>query len=84
MDVRHYQEAMSEEFPEEKSPNGKAPWNDALFKVNDDSTLLNKKKSETFHTFVVKVTFLVKRARPDLEPGFGFSSSRVKAPTKQD
>ena len=28
--------------------------------------------------------FLVKRARPDFEPGLGFSSSRAKASMKQD
>ena len=32
----------------------------------------------------MKGTFLVKRARPDLEPGFVFLSSRVRASMKQD
>ena len=42
VDMKHYQEAMSEEFPEEIMPNGKAPWNDALFKANNDSPSLNE------------------------------------------
>ena len=63
--MRHRQEAMSEEFPEEITPNGKAPWNDALFKVDDDSPLSNEQKLERFHTFAMKIVFLVKRARPD-------------------
>ena len=32
----------------------------------------------------MKGMFLVKRARPDLEPGLGFISSRVRASTQQD
>ena len=51
VDVRCYQESMSEEFPEEIAPNGKALWNDALFKVDDDSPSSNEQKSGTFHTF---------------------------------
>ena len=42
-----------------------------MFKVDDNSPSLNEKKSETLYKFVMKVAFLVKRARPDLEPGFG-------------
>ena len=37
-----------------------------------------------FHTFAMKGMFLVKRARPDLEPGFGFLSSRIRASTQQN
>ena len=37
-----------------------------------------------FHTFAMKGMLLVKRARPDLEPGFGFLSLRVRASTRQD
>ena len=42
------------------------------------------KKTEMFHRLTMKGTFLVKRARPDLEPGFGFFSSRVRSSTQQD
>ena len=75
VDIKFHQEALCEEFPEEIKPKDKAPWNDALFKVDDDSPSLNENKLDAFHMFVVKGVFLVKRARPDLEPGFGFSSS---------
>ena len=74
---------VSEEFPEEIASNSKAPWNDALFKVDDDSPFPNEQKSEAFRTFVVKGMFLFKRTRPCLEPGLGFLSSRAKAQTKQ-
>ena len=55
-----------------------------MFKVDDDSPSLNEHKSETFHTFVMTGMFLVKRARPDLKPGFRFLLSKAKLPTKQD
>ena len=55
-----------------------------MFKVDDDSPLLSEQKLEMFHTFLMKGMFLVKRVRPDLEPGFGVLSSRVRASTKQD
>ena len=74
---------MGEEFSEEIKPNGKAPWNDALFKLDHDSPLLSKYKSETFHALVMKGMLLVKRARPYLESGLGFLSSRVRASTQQ-
>ena len=39
--MKDHQEAMVEEFPEEIKPNSKAPWNDALFKIDNDSLLLS-------------------------------------------
>ena len=68
--MKCYQEAVCEECLEEIKPKVKAPCNDELFQVDDESPLLSKQKSETFYTFVMKGTFLVKRARPGLEPGF--------------
>ena len=35
--MTHCQEAMGEEFLEEIKQNGKAPWKDALLKLEDDS-----------------------------------------------
>ena len=36
------------------------PWNDKLFKVDEDSPKLQLEEAETFHTFVMKGMFLVK------------------------
>ena len=83
VDMRKYIEEMIKEFPQPVS-NSKSPWNGNLFKVDDSSPPLTSKEAETFHTFTMKGMFLVKRARPDMEPGFGFLSTRVRNPAKQD
>ena len=60
------------------------PWNDKLFKVDKDIPLISPDEAELFHSFIMKGMFLVKRVRPDEEPGIRFFSSRVKAPAQQD
>ena len=75
---------MGKEIPEELKPNSKAQWNDALFKIDDDSPQISEEKSDAFHTFTMKGMFLVKRARQGLEPVFSFSSARIRASMKQD
>ena len=80
---KHTEKDLLEEFPF-PVPMCKAPWNESMFKINSKSELLTPKEAEIFHTFTVKGMFLVKRARPDEEPGFGFLSSRVRNPTQQD
>ena len=84
VDMVYYIENMVEEFPEVLNGKGKAPWNDSLFKVNEKSPILDSEKAELLHSFVMKGMFLVKRARPDLEPGFAFLSTRVKCSTEED
>ena len=66
--MKRYQEDMCEEFPEEIKPNIKAPWNDTLFKIDNNSLLSSKHHSEMFHALITKCMLLVKRSRPDLEP----------------
>ena len=43
------QEPMGEEFLEEIKPNSKAPWSDALAKIDDDSLLLSEKIGDISH-----------------------------------
>ena len=52
--------------------------------MNKKSPILDSEKAELLHSFVMKGMFLVKRARPDLEPGFAFLSTRVKCSTEED
>ena len=75
---------MVEEFPFEVKLIKTTPWTKKLFKVNDKSKNLNKEKRAIFHTFVMKSMFLCKRARPNVNPGIGFLSSRVKRPNEGD
>ena len=77
LDMRYYIENMVADFPFELKAIKTIPWTDKLFKVSEDEDLYEEKKA-VFHTFVMKSMFLCKRARPDVNPGIGFLSSRVK------
>ena len=46
--------------------------------------LLDKGKSEAYHTTVAKGLFLCKRSRPDIQPTIAVLSTRVKSPTESD
>ena len=83
VDMRKYIEKIIKEFPQPIS-NSKSPWNGNLFKVDNSSPPLKLKEAETFHTFTMKGMFIVKRAQPDMELGFGFLSTYVRNPAKQD
>lgn len=84
VDMRYYIENMMAEFPEKLRSSNHKPWNDKLFRVDDTSKLLDKKRKETFHSFVMKAMFLSQRARPDIQPGVAYLSTRVKNPTESD
>lgn len=82
IDMRAFVKAMINDFEEVKE--NKCPWNQSLFKVDTNSPKLDKKKAESFHTFVAKGLFLSKRARQDIQPAIAFLTTRVKEPTKND
>ena len=54
-----------------------------LFTVGDTSPL-NQERKETFHTFVAKLLFAAKRARPDLNTLISVLCTRVKEPNEDD
>ena len=84
LDIIYYIEEMIKEFPYELKARVKAPWNDKLFKVNDKTKKLDDERKGIFHTFVMKAMFLCKRARPDMEPGICFLSSRTSKSDEND
>jgi hypothetical protein len=43
-----------------------------------------REENAIFHTFTLKAIFLCKRGRPDVSPGVGFFTGRVKEPNEQD
>ena len=55
-----------------------------LFNVREDAELLDKEKSEVFHSVVAKLLYIMKRTRPDLEPTVAFLSTRVSCSTVDD
>ena len=80
----HCQESVCDGFLEEIKTSSKAPRGNALLKKFDDSSQFSEEKSEVLHELTVKGVLLVKRARPELEHGFGFLSSRVRDYMQQD
>jgi hypothetical protein len=84
IDMTKYIKAMIDEFPEELPGKVNCPWNENLFKHDENSVTLSKDMRESFHTFVAKGLFLCKRARPDIMPAIAFLSTQVKKPTKHD
>ena len=84
INMEYYIDAMIEEFPYEIKMVKSTPWNDKLFKVNEDAKKLDDNKKVILHTFVMKAMFLCKRARPDITTAISFLSTRVKDPNEGD
>jgi hypothetical protein len=80
-----YVENMINEFPVQlgKKDMAKTPAGDNLFNLGTGAKL-DTKRSEIFHTFVVKGLFLCKRARPDIQQAISVLCTRVKDPNQAD
>ena len=74
----NYINSMIEEFPYELESKFKCAWTEKLFNVDTSLQKVDKTKSDTFHTFVMKCMFLGKRGRPDILTGTSFLSTRVR------
>jgi hypothetical protein len=83
VDMAYYVKKMVDEFPESLKP-AKYPWKEDLFKVDPKSPPLHRKKAETFHTFVAKMLFAVKRSRPDVGLSVAYLTTRVNCPNEDD
>jgi len=55
-----------------------------IFAVNNKSPLLNEMDKKAFHTTVVKLLYLTKRARPDVMTPTSFLCTHVTKATEQD
>lgn len=62
----------------------RAPANDNLFTVSEDSPLLTRDKQEMFHSLVMTLHYLAKRVRPDLLTSTSWCASRVLSSTEED
>ena len=64
---------MLEELPEEWLSGGSGtPANNHMFSVEPESEKLSKKDAVFFHHNVANLLFLLKRARPDMQPTITF------------
>jgi hypothetical protein len=78
VDMVYYIKGTFEEFPYKIGPTKATPWTEKLLKINHSAPKLEEEQRKTFHRFVMKYMFLCKRARPDIDQGVSFLSSRVK------
>ena len=73
-----------EMFPEEINRKVRSPAGHGLFEVNDKDELLHEKQAEMYHSLVMKLMWIEKRARPDIETAVSFLSTRVSQPNMGD
>lgn len=85
IDMVDYVRSMVSNFPESlEGRNVASPWNDDLFKVDNDSKPLNDEKKKKFHTITAQGLFLCKRGRPDIAPAIAYLTTRVQNPNESD
>lgn len=84
INMKSYIKTMLEELPPEFDGKEKTPASKHLFEVNEDPKLLNEKRKQFFHTYVAKLLYLCKRARPDVATAVAFLCTRVQHPDEDD
>ena len=83
--MKKYIMEIIETFPDEKKhTHAETPAAVTLFTVRKDYSLLPSSKIKVFHTFVAKLLYLAKRARPDIACAVDFLSTRVLYPDADD
>jgi len=55
-----------------------------LFDINEESPLLSSPKSDLFHSIVMNILYVAKRARRDIQLAVAFLCTRVSCSTEQD
>ena len=71
-------------FDEDVSRAVAQPAGGHLFKTNENAEKLDEETADIFHTIVAKLLWIMKRARPDIEPAVSFLCTRVQAPDVDD
>ena len=85
IDMTKYVEDMLHDFPIKLKETQVAttPASKKIF-IGGVGKLIEKTRSEIFHTFMAKGLFLSKRARPDIQQDIAVLTTRVRAPNKAD
>ena len=71
-------------FPEEINRHVRSPAGHGLFEINENDELLSTDKSDIYHSLVMKLMWIEKRIRPDIETTVSFLSTRVAQPNTGD
>ena len=85
VDMVDYVEKMVDEFPEKlkSTHTAMSPADAGLFELSKGG-VLDKKRSEDFHTWVVKGLFVCKRARQDIQTAIAVLATKVTEPKMSD
>ena len=86
IDMSHYVEKMVKQFPQEnlKGASVASPWNENLFKVQDDSAPLEKEQAKLFHSMTTQGLFLCKHGHLDITPAIAYLTTWVQNPNHAD
>ena len=85
MSMKKLLEEAIELFGEEVDEKITNPAHKDLFTTYDGtSKVLDMKKSDLFHSIVAKLLYVMKRARPDIEPTIAFLMTRVSKSNERD
>ncbi|KAL7559815.1 hypothetical protein ACA910_003979 [Epithemia clementina (nom. ined.)] len=80
-----YIQSLLNNLPPDMDGTSNTPAGEHLFTVNETNPeLLDEATAELFHHNVVKLLFLCKRARPDLQTAVSFLCTRVHQPDRDD
>ena len=82
--MEEYIKSMLTELPAEMDGMATTPATEHLFEINETPTYLDKKEAMFFHHNGVKLLFLCKQARPDMQTVVAFWSTRVQHPDHDD
>ena len=68
------------------NPDNKAntPAAEFIFKVDDESRVIDDSRAKLFHTFVTKSLFVTKRSRPDIHTAVAFLTTCVQGTNKDN
>ena len=55
-----------------------------LFKLDDESRLVDESRAKVFHTFVAKAICATKRSQPDIHTAEAFLNTLVRVPNEDD
>jgi hypothetical protein len=79
-----YVKRMLADLPDETASEAAFPAANHLFTVDNNQTKVDEERAQLFHTYVGKMLFLCKRARPDLQTAVSFLCTRVKSCDEDD
>ena len=84
IEMKQFVSNILNESPEDFNGTAATPAANFLFTTNEDAEKLNETQAKMFHTYVAKLLFLCKRARPDLQTAVAFLTTRVQSPDIDD